>query len=85
MTDTPKLPDGLVRFFGNRRRQEDLAHYHDTEWGVPGDDDRHMFEMLTLEGAQAGLSWEVVLRKRAGYRRALHDFDIARVVEMGDE
>ncbi len=85
MTDTPKLPDGLVRCFGNRRGQEDLAHYHDTEWGVPVHDNRHLFEMLTLEGAQAGLSWEVVLRKRAGYRRAFHDFDIARVAEMSDE
>ena len=85
MTETPKFPDGLVRCFGNRQGQEDLAHYHDTEWGVPVHDDRHLFEMLTLEGAQAGLSWEVVLRKRAGYRRAFHDFDIARVAEMGDE
>ena len=85
MTDTPKLPDGLVRCFGNRRGQEDLAHYHDTEWGVPVHDNRHLFEMLTLEGAQVGLSWEVMLRKRAGYRRAFHDFDIARVAEMSDE
>ena len=85
MTDTPKLPDGLVRCFGNSGGQEDLANYHDTEWGVPVHDDRHLFEMLTLEGAQAGLSREVVLRKRAGYRRAFHDFDIARVAEMSDE
>ena len=85
MTDSLKLPDGLVRCFGNCRGQEDLAHYHNTEWRVPFHDDRQLFEVLTLEGAQAGLSWEVVLWKRAGYRRAFHDFDIARVVEMGDE
>ena len=85
MTDTPVLPDGLVRCFGNRKGQEQLALYHDTEWGIPVHDDRQLFEMLTLEGAQAGLSWEVVLRKRAGYRRAFHGFDIARVAAMGDE
>ena len=83
--DVPQLPDGRVRCFGNRQGQEVLAHYHDTEWGIPVRDDHLLFEMLTLEGAQAGLSWEVVLRKRAGYRRAFHDFDIARVAEMSDE
>ena len=83
--DVPQLPDGRVRCFGNRQGQEVLAHYHDTEWGIPVRDDRLLFEMLTLEGAQAGLSWEVVLRKRAWYRRAFHDFDIARVAEMSDE
>ena len=85
MTDAPKLPDGLVRCFGNRPGQEELAHYHDTEWGIPVHEDRRLFEMLTLEGAQAGLSWEVVLRKRAGYRRAFHGFDIARVAAMSDD
>lgn len=85
MTDIPVLPDGLVRCFGNRKGQEQLALYHDTEWGIPVHDDRHLFEMLTLEGAQAGLSWEVVLRKRAGYRLAFHGFDIARVAAMGDD
>ena len=44
--------------------------YHDEEWGVPSRDDRHLFEMLVLEGAQAGLSWSTILRKREGYRRA---------------
>lgn len=85
MTELPRLPDGRVRCFGNRPGQEELAHYHDIEWGIPVHDDTHLFEMLTLEGAQAGLSWEVVLRKRAGYRRAFHDFDIARVAAMGDD
>lgn len=78
-------PDGRPRCFGNRAGQAELAHYHDTEWGVPVHDDRHLFEMLTLEGAQAGLSWEVVLRKRAGYSRAFHEFDIASVAAMSDE
>ena len=53
--------------------------YHDLEWGVPSHDDRHLFEMLTLEGAQAGLSWATILAKRDGYRRAFADFDAARV------
>jgi DNA-3-methyladenine glycosylase I len=56
--------------------------YHDGEWGVPVHDDRHLFEMLTLEGAQAGLSWETILRKRESYRRAFHRFDPARVARM---
>ncbi len=51
-----------------------LAH-HDEEWGVPSHDDRHLYEMLTLEGAQAGLSWSTILRKREGYRQAFADFD----------
>ena len=51
-----------------------LAH-HDDEWGVPSHDDRHLYEMLTLEGAQAGLSWSTILRKREGYRRAFAAFD----------
>ena len=53
--------------------------YHDEEWGVPSHDDRHLFEMLTLEGAQAGLAWITILRKRAGYRRAFDDFDVAKI------
>mgnify|MGYP001238004090 FL=1 len=85
MTDDLMSPDGRRRCFGNRAGQVELAHYHDTEWGVPVHDDRHLFEMLTLEGAQAGLNWEVVLRKRAGYRRAFHDFDIGRVATMSDD
>ena len=52
-----------------------MVAYHDEEWGVPSHDDRHLFEMLTLEGAQAGLSWSTILRKREGYRRAFADFD----------
>lgn len=55
------------------------VEYHDEEWGVPSHDDRHLFEMLTLEGAQAGLAWITILRKRDGYRKAFDDFDVAKV------
>ena len=56
--------------------------YHDEEWGVPSHDDRHLFEMLVLEGAQAGLSWSTILNKREGYRRAFADFDAAKVARF---
>ncbi len=59
--------------------------YHDNEWGVPLHDDRRLFELLTLEGAQAGLSWLTILRKREGYRRAFDHFDIARVAAYAAE
>ncbi len=57
--------------------------YHDAEWGVPSHDDRHLFEMLILEGAQAGLSWETILRKRDAYRAAFAGFDPAKVARFG--
>ena len=53
--------------------------YHDTEWGIPSHDDRHLFEMLILEGAQAGLSWITVLRKRESYRKAFDKFDARKI------
>jgi DNA-3-methyladenine glycosylase I len=56
--------------------------YHDEEWGVPSRDDRHLFEMLTLEGAQAGLSWSTILRKREGYRKAFAGFDAEQVARF---
>ncbi|HQU88075.1 MAG TPA: DNA-3-methyladenine glycosylase I [Denitromonas sp.] len=59
--------------------------YHDEEWGVPQHDDTMLFEMLTLEGAQAGLSWWTVLQKRAGYRRAFDNFDVARIAAYTDD
>ena len=59
--------------------------YHDEEWGVPVHDDRQLFELLILEGAQAGLSWITVLRKREAYRTAFHGFDVTRVAAYGDE
>jgi DNA-3-methyladenine glycosylase I len=58
--------------------------YHDEEWGVPSHDDRHLFEMLILEGAQAGLSWSTILRKRSGYRKAFAGFDVDRVAGFTD-
>lgn len=60
------------------------VRYHDEEWGVPSHDDRHLFEMLCLEGQQAGLSWITVLRKRDAYRRAFHAFDVRCVAAMDD-
>lgn len=59
--------------------------YHDNEWGVPVHDDRRLFEMLILEGAQAGLSWLTILRKRENYRRAFAGFDIGKVARFTDE
>lgn len=56
-----------------------MIAYHDEQWGRPSHDDRHLFEMLTLEGAQAGLSWRTILHKRAGYRKAFADWDIAKI------
>jgi DNA-3-methyladenine glycosylase I len=61
-----------------------MREYHDREWGVPSHDDRHLFEMLTLEGAQAGLSWATILNRRDGYRRAFADFDVAKVAVFDD-
>jgi DNA-3-methyladenine glycosylase I len=61
-----------------------MAEYHDTEWGVPVHDDRTWFEFLTLEGAQAGLSWETVLKKRDRYRELFADFDPAKVAKFNE-
>lgn len=60
-------------------------HYHDTEWGVPVHDDRVHFEMLILEGAQAGLSWETILKKREGYRKAFKNFDAIKCSKLSDD
>jgi DNA-3-methyladenine glycosylase I len=57
--------------------------YHDEEWGVPSHDERHLFELLVLEGAQAGLSWSTILRKREGYRKAFAGFEVAKVARFG--
>jgi DNA-3-methyladenine glycosylase I len=59
-----------------------MTAYHDEEWGVPSHDDRHLFELLTLEGAQAGLSWATILRKREGYRAAFEQFDPDRIARF---
>lgn len=60
------------------------VRYHDEEWGVPLHDERTLFELLILEGAQAGLSWLTVLKKRENYRRAFHDFDAQRIASYDD-
>jgi DNA-3-methyladenine glycosylase I len=60
-----------------------LTRYHDEEWGVPVHDDRRLFEMLNLEGAQAGLSWLTILRKRPGYRKAFDRFDARKIAKYG--
>lgn len=62
----------------------DYVLYHDKEWGTPVHDERHLFEMLILEGAQAGLSWYTILQRRAGYRKAFKNFNPARVAKMTD-
>ncbi len=61
-----------------------MGEYHDREWGVPSHDDRHLFEMLTLEGAQAGLSWATILNRREGYRHAFVNFEPAKVAAFTD-
>jgi len=61
-----------------------MLAYHDEEWGVPLHDDRALFELLTLEGAQAGLSWSTILKRREGYRRAFDGFDIVHIAAYGD-
>ena len=74
----------MIRCFGG---PEDplMMDYHDREWGLPVHDDRLTFEFLTLEGAQAGLSWQTILRKRENYRRAFDNFDPAKVAAYTDE
>lgn len=63
----------------------DFISYHDEEWGVPVHDDRHLFEMLILEGAQAGLNWLTVLKKREGYRKAFDNFDAEKIVRYDEQ
>ncbi|ARN72781.1 DNA-3-methyladenine glycosylase I [Oceanicoccus sagamiensis] len=60
-------------------------HYHDHEWGVPVYDDQTLFEFLTLEGAQAGLSWITILKKREGYRKAFANFEVEKVARFSDK
>jgi DNA-3-methyladenine glycosylase I len=72
------MPTKTARRCGWAKTPLSIA-YHDEEWGTPVHDDRRLFEFLILEGAQAGLSWETILRKRDAYREAFHNFDPARV------
>ncbi|PWI48719.1 DNA-3-methyladenine glycosylase I [Candidatus Heimdallarchaeota archaeon B3_Heim] len=62
-----------------------MRNYHDEEWGVPVHDDRELFELLILEGAQAGLSWATILKRREGYRKAFVNFDINKVAQFSDK
>ncbi|OYV53186.1 MAG: DNA-3-methyladenine glycosylase, partial [Legionella sp. 21-45-4] len=80
---TPPSPKIRCAWVGHDKPFYEL--YHDTEWGIPVHDDRKHFEMLILESAQAGLSWETVLKKRAGYRKAFHQFNPQKVAKMSDE
>ena len=64
---------------------EEEKKYHDEQWGIPVHDDRLLFEMLTLEGAQAGLSWSTILAKREGYKKAFDDFDVQKVAGYSQE
>lgn len=66
------------------KSQSEIA-YHDAEWGVPVHDDRLLFEMLTLESAQSGLSWVTILNKRAGYRQAFDDFDVQKIAQYSQD
>src|SRR5215208_7835968 len=83
MTETALAPsDTRVRCPWGDGGDPAYRAYHDEEWGVPIRDERHLFELLILEGAQAGLSWSTILRKRDGYRRAFADFDAAAVARF---
>lgn len=62
-----------------------FVSYHDEEWGVPVHDDRHLFEMLTLEGAQAGLNWLTVLKRRTAYRAAFDQFDVGKIARYDEQ
>ena len=77
------MKENNKRCFGSAK--EFYAEYHDKEWGIPVYDDRHLFEMLILEGAQAGLSWETILKRRTEYRQAFHHFDPAKVANMTND
>ncbi|MBO0744212.1 MAG: DNA-3-methyladenine glycosylase I [Candidatus Dormibacteraeota bacterium] len=84
MTGAVDSGDGLERCaWGTADRL--LRDYHDQEWGVPSHDDRHLFEMLILEGAQAGLSWRSILQRRDGYRKAFGGFDPLAVAAFDAE
>ena len=76
--------DGVARCAWGAEGDPLLRVYHDTEWGRPTRDELHLFEMLVLEGAQAGLSWTTILHKREGYRRAFAGFDAAAVAAFGE-
>jgi DNA-3-methyladenine glycosylase I len=76
--------DGKKRCLGGNPGKDYMTDYHDKEWGVPSHDGKHLFEMLILEGMQAGLSWDTILKKREGYRKAFYHFNPAKVAAMSD-
>ena len=65
--------------------EQQMRNYHDEEWGEPVHDDQELFELLILEGAQAGLSWATILKRREGYRKAFANFDINKVAQFSDK
>lgn len=82
---TMEWKDGRPRCWWANPENPRYIHYHDAEWGVPEHDDRVLFEMLILEGFQAGLSWECILNKRENFRRAFDNFDWEKVAAYGPE
>jgi DNA-3-methyladenine glycosylase I len=85
MNTQPKAADGLPRCWWASLSDPAYLAYHDLEWGVPTRDERELFELLILEGAQAGLSWSTILHRREGYRRAFAGFDPERVAAYGPD
>jgi DNA-3-methyladenine glycosylase I len=81
----PAAANSVVRCAWASGNNELNTSYHDLEWGVPVHDDRLLFEFLILEGAQAGLSWSTILKKRAAYRKAFHRFDPRKVARYGED
>jgi DNA-3-methyladenine glycosylase I len=81
MTTTMPGPDGKPRCRWSGSAPE-FPHYHDTEWGFPVSDDHRLFEKLSLEGFQSGLSWRTILAKRENFRAAFHDFDFDRIARF---
>ena len=81
----PTTPDPSLPRCGWATSDPLYLAYHDEEWGVPVHDDRRLFEMLILEGAQAGLSWLTILKRREGYRRAFHEFDPEKIARFGEK
>ncbi len=77
--------DTKYRCFGDKIGQDLYAAYHDSEWGVACHEDQKLFEFIVLEGAQAGLNWETILKRRSGYARVFHNFDVQKVADMNDD
>lgn len=79
------MSDGKTRCGWVNEDKPHYVHYHDHEWGVPVHDDRLLFEMLILEGAQAGLNWETILKRRENYQKAFLGFDVKAVADMSED